>query len=77
MSYYNEPRGPAQRGAYRKGILARAQGHKLSTCPYSDVFNRQGPTFSRGMLNAWEEGWRDEDRRLAGGQPAASQKETP
>lgn len=52
-------RGPAQKGAWKKGFRAAAAGLPIGSCPYADHLNRlNGPTFSRGYAHAWEDGYR-------------------
>ncbi len=54
--------------AETRGRADRRLGKPLSKCPYSDKpTGGGGTTFSRSWIQAWERGWRAQDRDLRDG----------
>jgi hypothetical protein len=58
-------RGPAMKGAFRKGALARGARKRRRSPYYTGTVTvgkgRQCVTFGRGMDRAWKEGWDEAD----------------
>ena len=57
-------RGPAQRGAFKAGAVARLKGSPMAS-PYADCRggrHNQIITWSRSFDAAWKQGWRAADR---------------
>lgn len=59
--------GPAQKGAFWKGVAAAERGHPLSSCPYIDQMcgkHLDINTYSRGFRRFWLQGYTDKKAEM-------------